>query len=83
MKKVGIWMIGAVLTLTSCNTYTGQGAYAGGTIGAILGSAIGGISGEQCTVSFEIMNRTNHPLYDVQPERYVGSAERHFTPRSA
>ena len=45
MKKIGIWVIGAVLMLSSCNTYTGQGAVAGGTIGAVLGSAIGGISG--------------------------------------
>ena len=45
MKKVGIWTIGAALLLSSCGTYTGEGAYAGGTLGAILGSAIGGISG--------------------------------------
>ncbi len=45
MKKSGIWIIGTVLMLSSCNTYTGQGAVAGGTIGAVLGSAIGGISG--------------------------------------
>lgn len=45
MKKFGIWTVGAALLLSSCGTYTGQGAYAGGTIGAILGSAIGGISG--------------------------------------
>ncbi|MBQ7419474.1 MAG: hypothetical protein IJV17_01895 [Prevotella sp.] len=45
MKKIGIWVVGAAFTLSSCNTYTGQGAYAGGTIGAILGSAIGGVSG--------------------------------------
>ena len=45
MKKVGIWLVGAAFVLSSCGTYTGQGAYAGGTIGAILGSAIGGISG--------------------------------------
>ena len=45
MKKMGIWVVGAALMLSSCDTYTGQGAYTGGTIGAILGSAIGGISG--------------------------------------
>lgn len=45
MKKIGIWTMGAALLLSSCGTYTGEGAYAGGTIGAILGSAIGGISG--------------------------------------
>ena len=47
MKKVGIWTIGAALLLSSCGTYTGEGAYAGGTLGAILGSAIGGISGRR------------------------------------
>ena len=31
--------------LSSCDTYTGSGAYAGGSIGSILGSAIGGLSG--------------------------------------
>ena len=37
MKKVGIWTIGAALLLSSCGTYTGEGAYAGGTLGAIPG----------------------------------------------
>lgn len=45
MKKIGIWVIGAALMLSSCDTYTGQGAYVGGTFGSILGSAIGGIAG--------------------------------------
>jgi hypothetical protein len=45
MKKIGIWVVGAAMLMSSCDTYTGQGAYAGGTIGAILGSAIGGVSG--------------------------------------
>lgn len=44
MKKNVIWVVTAVLLLSSCGTYTGQGAYAGSTLGSILGSAIGGIS---------------------------------------
>lgn len=31
--------------MSSCDTYTGSGAYMGGSIGSILGSAIGGLSG--------------------------------------
>lgn len=31
--------------LSSCDTYTGSGAYVGGSFGSILGSAIGGLSG--------------------------------------
>lgn len=38
-------MAASVLLLSSCGTYTGEGAYAGATFGSILGSAIGGISG--------------------------------------
>ena len=34
-----------ILLLSSCDTYTGSGAYAGATCGSILGSAIGGLSG--------------------------------------
>lgn len=45
MKKYGIWIVGAAFMVSSCGTYTGEGAFAGGTIGAVLGSAIGGISG--------------------------------------
>lgn len=33
------------LLLSSCDTYTGSGAYMGSSIGSILGSAIGGLSG--------------------------------------
>lgn len=36
---------GVALLLSSCGTYTGQGAYVGGSFGSVLGSAIGGISG--------------------------------------
>ena len=35
----------SALLLSSCDTYTGTGAYMGGSIGSILGSAIGGIAG--------------------------------------
>lgn len=46
MKKVILLMLCSSLVMSSCDTYTGSGAYAGGSIGSILGSAIGGLSGE-------------------------------------
>ena len=45
MKKYMMFLALSALVLSSCGTYTGQGAYAGATFGSILGSAIGGISG--------------------------------------
>jgi hypothetical protein len=45
MKKIGLISVSALLLLSSCGTYTGMGAYTGGTFGSIIGSAIGGISG--------------------------------------
>lgn len=45
MKKMIFLMLCSSLVLSSCDTYTGSGAYAGGSIGSILGSAIGGLSG--------------------------------------
>lgn len=45
MKKVILLMLCSSLVMSSCYTYTGSGAYAGGSIGSILGSAIGGLSG--------------------------------------
>ena len=46
MKKTLVMLASAALLLmTSCGTYTGQGAYVGGSFGSILGSAIGGIAG--------------------------------------
>lgn len=45
MKKYMLFLALSVVMLSSCGTYTGQGAYAGATFGSILGSAIGGISG--------------------------------------
>ncbi len=45
MKKILVYFIGGCLLLSSCDTYTGTGAYAGGTLGSVLGSAIGGLSG--------------------------------------
>lgn len=45
MKKGLAVTVSAVLMLSSCGTYTGQGAFVGGEFGSILGSAIGGISG--------------------------------------
>lgn len=44
MKKVILLMLCSSLVMSSCDTYTGSGAYAGGSIGSILGSAIGGLS---------------------------------------
>lgn len=45
MKNVILLMLCSSLVMGSCDTYTGSGAYAGGSIGSILGSAIGGLSG--------------------------------------
>lgn len=45
MKQVILLMLCSSLVMGSCDTYTGSGAYAGGSIGSILGSAIGGLSG--------------------------------------
>lgn len=45
MKKMIVCAICLCLILGSCDTYTGTGAYAGGSIGSILGSAIGGLGG--------------------------------------
>ena len=45
MKKVLVMSVGALLLLSSCGTYTGQGAFVGGQFGSIIGSAIGGITG--------------------------------------
>ena len=45
MKKGIIMMVGALLLLSSCGTYTESGATTGGWFGSIIGSAIGGITG--------------------------------------
>lgn len=45
MKKTIIAFSLLALLLSSCGTYTGQGAYIGAQFGTILGSAVGGISG--------------------------------------
>lgn len=45
MKKGLVYAISATLLLSSCNSYTGMGAYTGSSLGSILGSAIGGIAG--------------------------------------
>ncbi|KXB38730.1 hypothetical protein HMPREF1870_02056 [Bacteroidales bacterium KA00344] len=44
MKKCFIFVILASVVFFSCDSYTGVGAYGGSTIGAVLGSAIGGIA---------------------------------------
>lgn len=45
MKKFVILMLSSAFLFGSCDTYTGSGAYIGGSLGSILGSAIGGLSG--------------------------------------
>lgn len=45
MKKFLIFALCSSFLVSSCDTYTGSGAYMGGSIGSILGSAIGGLSG--------------------------------------
>lgn len=45
MKKFFITAICFSLLLSSCDTYTGSGAFAGGSMGSVLGSAIGGLAG--------------------------------------
>ena len=45
MKKVFYLSVCSILLLTSCGTYTGEGAAVGSYAGSILGSAIGGIIG--------------------------------------
>ena len=45
MKKVLLMSVGALLLLSSCGTYTADGAVTGGWFGSVIGSAIGGISG--------------------------------------
>lgn len=45
MKKSLVILVSSVLLLSSCGTYTGSGAYVGGSFGSILGSAIGGLAG--------------------------------------
>ena len=44
MKKVLLMSVGALLLLSSCGTYTAEGAVTGGWFGSVIGSAIGGIS---------------------------------------
>lgn len=45
MKRSFVFFISSILLLSSCDTYTGSGAYVGGSLGSILGSAIGGLAG--------------------------------------
>ena len=45
MKKNIVIAMSAALLISSCTSYTGTGAYLGGSLGSILGSAIGGIAG--------------------------------------
>jgi hypothetical protein len=44
MRKIILTLVSSLL-LSSCGTYTGEGAATGAAFGSILGSAIGGISG--------------------------------------
>ena len=45
MKKVLIPSLGVLLTMSSCGSYEGMGAYTGAQFGSIIGSAVGGLSG--------------------------------------
>ncbi|MBO4719104.1 MAG: hypothetical protein J5658_04430 [Prevotella sp.] len=45
MKKGLVILVSAMVLLSSCGTYTAQGAATGGWFGSMIGSAIGGISG--------------------------------------
>lgn len=45
MKKFVVLIACSSLLFSSCGTYTGSGAYVGGSFGSILGSAIGGLAG--------------------------------------
>lgn len=45
MNRSSALSFAALLLMSSCGTYAGEGAATGGYFGAILGSAIGGISG--------------------------------------
>mgnify|MGYP002624864475 CR=1 FL=1 len=45
MKKIAWILVGGMLLMNSCGTYTADGAAAGASFGSILGSAIGGIAG--------------------------------------
>ena len=45
MKKFVVLLMSSACLLSSCGTYTGSGAYVGGSFGSILGSAIGGLAG--------------------------------------
>ena len=44
MRKNVLILVASVLLLTSCGTYTGEGAATGGYFGSLIGSMIGGIS---------------------------------------
>ena len=46
MKKLmTIVLLGSMLTMSSCGTYTGEGALIGAEVGGIVGSLFGGITG--------------------------------------
>lgn len=45
MKKIALILMSSMLLMSSCGTYTGEGAATGAAFGSILGSAIGDISG--------------------------------------
>ena len=45
MKKILILSLGAVILLSGCGTYAGEGAFVGASFGSVIGSAVGGISG--------------------------------------
>ena len=42
---IKIILLGSMLTMSSCGTYTGEGALIGAEVGSVVGSLFGGISG--------------------------------------
>ena len=57
MKKYMMFLALSALVLSSCGTYTGQGAYAGATFGSILGSAIGAAADKKEAEQYEAYQR--------------------------
>ena len=46
MKKIIVLGVATTFLLSSCDSYMGN-IYAGGSLGSVLGSAVGGIAGEE------------------------------------
>lgn len=44
-KTLMMTLMGSAVLMSSCGSYTGQGAYVGGSMGTVMGSAVGGLAG--------------------------------------